>query len=279
MAWNETTQEQYRRPMDRFETDITDEEWGVIAPLIPPSGRMGRPRELDMREVFNAVQFILGTGCQWRAIPKCFPPFTSVQNHLYAWCRTGVLERMPDALRNPRARARGPLGGADGGRDRQPVGEDHRDMGGPSGYDAGKRIKGRKRHATVDVEGFPIVIAVHEASMQDRDGAPKVILGMLEKAPQVTKLWADGGYAGPKLEEALKDRGLGSIIEIVQKPKETRGFTILYRRWAVERTFAWMSRCRRLAKDFERTLASSLAWAQLAACRFLMRRVARGLTP
>lgn len=153
------------------------------------------------------------------------------------------------------------------------------EMGGPSGCDAGKRIKGGKRHVAVDVEGFPIAIAVHEASVQDRDGAPEVILGMLEKAPHVTKLWADGGYAGPKLEGALRDRGLGSIIEIVHKPKEIKGFTVLYRRWVVERTFAWMSRCRRLAKDFERTLESSLAWAQLAACRFLMRRVARGITP
>lgn len=99
MAWNETTREQYRRPMVRYETDLTDAEWSVIEPLIRPPSRMGRPRMLDMREVFNGIQFMLGTGCQWRAIPKCFPPFTSIQNHFYAWCRTCVLERMLDALR------------------------------------------------------------------------------------------------------------------------------------------------------------------------------------
>lgn len=149
-------------------------------------------------------------------------------------------------------------------------------MGGPSGYDAGKRIKGRKRHIAVDADGTPIAVRVHEAGVQDRDGAPAVILGMLEKAPQVTRLWADGGYQGPKLGSKLGELGLGGLLEIVEKPKDIKGFTVLYRRWVVERTFAWMSRCRRLAKDFERTLASSAAWAQLAACRYLVRRLARG---
>ena len=128
----------------------------------------------------------------------------------------------------------------------------------------------------MDVEGTPIVIRVHEASVQDRDGAPAVILGLREKAPAVTRLWADGGYQGPKLAARLQELGIAELLEIVEKPKDSKGFTVLYRRWVVERTFAWMSRCRRLAKDFERTLASSLAWVQLAACRFLMRRLARG---
>ncbi len=110
------------------------------------------------------------------------------------------------------------------------------------------------------------------------DGAPAVILAMLEKAPTVTKLWADGGDQGPKLAAALREMGIADMVEIVEKPKESRGFTVLYRRWVVERTFAWMGRCRRLAKDFERTLESSLAWARLAACRFLVRRIARGKT-
>ena len=152
------------------------------------------------------------------------------------------------------------------------------ESGGPAGYDGGKKIKGRKRHIVVDAEGAPIAMTVHEASVQDRDGAPDLILAMLEKAPRVATVWADGGYQGPKLASRLEELTIGSLLEIVNKPKEIKGFTVLYRRWVVERTFAWMSRCRRLAKDYERSFESSVAWAQLAARRFLMRRVARGLS-
>ena len=151
------------------------------------------------------------------------------------------------------------------------------ESGGLSRYDAGKKAEGRKRHLVVDVEGFPIKIAVHEASVQDRDGAPAVILGMLETAWHAAKLWANGGYQGPKLSSALKDIGAGSVLEIVNKPKDVKWFAVLQLRRFVERTFAWMSRCQRLAKDYERSLESSLAWAQLAACRFMMRRVGRAV--
>ncbi len=277
MAWNKTAQEQYKRPEDGYETDLTDAEWSVIEPLIPPPSKMGRPRVLDMRKVVNAIRFMLGTGCRRRAVPKCFPPFTLVQNSFHAWIRGGVLDEMPGALRSL---ARGLAGRSEEPAaaviDSRPV--KTTESGGPSGYDAGKKIKGRKRHITVDTEGTPITIAVHEASVQDRDGAVELILAMLEKAPQVAKLWADGGYAGPKLEQELARHGLGPVLKIVQKPKEIKGFTVLCRRWVEERTFAWMSRCRRLAKDHERSLESSAAWAQLAACRFLMRRVAREIS-
>ena len=152
------------------------------------------------------------------------------------------------------------------------------ESGGPSGYDAGKKVKGRKRHLVVDVVGLPLGLAVHAASVQDRDGAPAVILQVLEKAPRIKKIWADGGYQGGKLASALAKLGIGTALEIVKKPKDVKGFTVLQRRRVVERTFAWMSRCQRLGKDYERSLESSLAWAQLVVCRFTMRRISRTAT-
>ena len=122
------------------------------------------------------------------------------------------------------------------------------------------------------------MLRIQTADIQDRDGAPEVIAELLERAPSVRKLFSDGAYQGPKLREALEEMGVSGLIEIVEKPKGVKGFTVLYRRWVVERSFAWMGRCRRLAKDYEGTLESSLAWAKLAVCRFLMRRVAREAT-
>ena len=277
MPWNETAKTQFARPRDRFGSDLTDEEWNLVEPCLPPQARRGRPRKTDLREVADAIQYVRDTGCQWRALPPCFPAAATVQYYFHLWSREGIFARMMDKLRA--------LGRKLAGRSATPTAAaidtqsaETTESGGPSGCDAGKKAEGRKRHLVVDVLGLPLGLAVHAASVQDRDGAPAVILGVLEKAPHIQKIWADGGCRGGKLASALTKLGIGTVLEIVKKPKDVKGFTVLHRRWVVERTFAWMSRCRRLAKDCERSLESSLAWAQLAACRFMMRRIARAAT-
>ena len=228
MAWSRTTRKDYRRDGARYESDVTGKEWVIVEPMIPKQGRLGRPRQTDPRDVFNAIQYVLATGCQWRALPGDFPPHSTVMNYFCGWRDSGVFDRMMAALRG--------LARAEAGRRTEPTAAiidsqsvkttDPRSpslAGGPRGYDGDKKVVGRKRHIAVDVEGSPIVVDVHEASVQDRDGAPALIVALLGVTAGVKKLFADSGYAGPKLQDALKDLGVPELIEIVPKPKgETR---------------------------------------------------------
>ena len=257
MVWTEITRAKYCRDGMRYESDTTDEEWAMIAPHMPCKNRRGRPRVTAMRALVNSIFFIAQSGCQWRLLPKEFPPYTTVQRYFYRWRDDGTWQKINHHLvmmaREADGREASPTAGV---IDSQSV--KTTEAGGPRGFDAGKKIKGRKRHLLTDTAGFLIAGIVHEASVQDRDGAPALLQLIRSAFPWLRHVFADGGYAGPKLKKALASIGRWTI-EIVKRSDAAKGFKLLPRRWVVERTIAWLNRNRRLAKDFEATIASAEA--------------------
>ena len=271
--WTEITRAQYRREGLRYASDLRAAEWAQIAPLLPAPRRLGRPRQWGLQAIVEAILYVSWAGCAWRALPKDFPPYSTVQGYFYRWRDEGLWERISLALaaraRERAGRARVPSVGIIDSQSAPTT-----ESGGPRGIDAGKRIKGRKRHIVTDSHGFVLAAQVHPANIQDPHGAVPLLRALRQSFPKLDHVFADRVYRGEQLHQAVADCGPWTI-EIVQRPPGVKGFQLLPRRWVVERTFAWLGRSRRLAKDFEATIASSTAWLLIANLRLLTRRLAK----
>lgn len=262
------------RERKAYASDLTAEQWAILAPLLPPEVGGGRHRTVDLREVLNAIFYRLRTGCAWSLLPHDLPPKSTVYEYYSAWRDNGTWElvhaTMVAAVRVAAGRDPAPSATI---LDSQTV--KTTEVPSERGYDAGKKIKGHKRHLLVDTLGLIMVVVVTAASVQDRDGA-KLVLARMHNDARLKKVWADGGYAGALI--AWVQEHCGWELEIKRRPEE-KGFHVVKHRWIVERTFGWLGRYRLLAKDYAAKISSSEAEIRLAMIHVMVRRLASKAQP
>jgi putative transposase len=259
----------------RYSSDLTDGEYNHVKRLIPKAKPGGRPRELNMREVLNAVFYLVRGGIPWEMLPKDFPKWKSVYHYFRLWRMSGVWKAIHDRLRGRLRRHLGRKPSPSAAIiDSQSV--KTTEVGGKErGYDKVKNVNGRKRHLLVDTLGLVVMAVVHSAAMQDRFGAKQVLEPLSHRLRRLRLIWADKAYTGPLVEwvEQLRERRRVRL-QIVKRQEHQQGFVVLARRWVVERTFGWLGRNRRLSKDYERLTQTSEAMIYVAMTRLMLRRLA-----